>query len=109
MARIVTHRADHLANAASGALALVIVFATLHLLGLVPPGAPTVAATSTGQPATAGRIQAPALRGKETLARDDTLVQVPAGRLGVSFQVPAAQVPAAVNPPALPPARPAAP
>lgn len=104
MARIVTHRADHLANAASGALALVIVIATLHLLGIVPPGAPTVAATSTREPATAGRVPGPAPRETEAIARDDALVQIPAGRLGVSWQVPAV-----VNRPAPPPARPAAP
>lgn len=104
MAQIVTHRVDHLANAAFGALALAIVVATLHLLGIAPAGSPTGGAKTATIPPAAGQLHTPAATPKEMAARDESVVQVPTGRLGVSWQVPAA-----VSRPAPPPARPAAP
>lgn len=121
MAQILTHRVDHLANAAFGALALAIVVATLHLLGIAPAGSPAGGAkTATLPPAVGSLPSKPAptatpaplpkditLREeapREEAPREEALLQVPAGRLGVSWQVPAV-----VSRPAPPPARPAAP
>lgn len=115
MAQIVTHRVDHLANAAFGALALAIVVATLHLLGIAPAGGAAGGAKTAVLPPAAGPLSpsnpavTPGTLPKEMTVREDTpreeaLVQVPAGRLGVSWQVPAV-----VSRPVPPPARPAAP
>lgn len=100
MVQIVSSRVDHLANAAFGAVALVIVVVTLRLLGISPPGVATDTAKAADTPGAASQTQregGPAAVGK---ARDDTFVQAAPGRLGVSWHVHAV-----VNRPAPPPPR----
>jgi hypothetical protein len=86
MAQIVSSRADHLANAAFGAVALVIVVVTLRLLGISPPGA-TMGAKAPDPPAAESQANGPSEPAQTRKARDDTLVQAAPDRLGVSWHV----------------------